>query len=191
MAQFKLYLLNFKHTTLTEAATCSLIPISEFSNTYQEHDGISSFKKDLHSDAIEVSNITKSLIDDKTNYSTAQLKQDTSFCYTYNESFSSRLNSQRTLSFSMDKNIIRIDRLEANPFINYLFIGTQLLFIDKYDNHHLMTVSKISYEFTSNNTVFKYECQDSFNYQLSRQNAGYEVINDVESKGFLGSQHLD
>jgi hypothetical protein len=91
----------------------------------------------------------------------------------------------------MDKNIIRIDRLEANPFINYLFIGTQLLLIDKYDNHHLMTVSKISYEFTSNNTVFKYECQDSFNYQLSRQNAGYEVINDVESKGFLGSQHLD
>ena len=63
--------------------------------------------------------------------------------------------------------------------------------VDKYDNHHLMTVSKISYEFHEQNTVFNYECQDSFNYQLSRQNAGYEIINNPNDADFIGAKSLD
>jgi hypothetical protein len=93
----------------------------------------------------------------------------------------------------MYRNIIRADRIEVNPFINYLFIGAQLLLIDKYDKHHLMTVSKISYKFNELNTELMYECQDSFSYQLSRQNAGYEITNNSEDdpNDFIGAQELD
>ena len=93
----------------------------------------------------------------------------------------------------MYRNVIRADRIETNPFINYLFIGAQLLLVDKYDNHHLMTVSKISYQFNELNTEFSYECQDSFSYQLSRQNTGYEIENsaDGDMSDFIGAQTLD
>jgi hypothetical protein len=93
----------------------------------------------------------------------------------------------------MYRNIIRADRVDVNPFIHYLFIGAQLLLVDKYDNHHLMTVSKISYNFTSLNTEFSYECQDSFSYQLTRQNSGYSIENNVSASTseFIGAQSLD
>jgi hypothetical protein len=54
-----------------------------------------------------------------------------------------------------------------------------------------MTVSKISYEFKELNTVFNYECQDSFNYQLSRQNTGYEIENNIDDIDFIGANSLD
>ena len=91
----------------------------------------------------------------------------------------------------MARDIIREDRIEKNPFINYLYIGAQLLLEDKYSNHHLMTVNKISYEFHQLNTVFKYECLDSFNYQLSRQNSGYEIINNLNDVNFIGAKTFD
>ena len=119
------------------------------------------------------------------------MQQNQSFCYTYDEKFELHQNTQRTLTFSMNRDVIREDRIEKNPFINYLYIGAQLLLVDKYDNHHLMTVSKINYEFHAINTVFKYECQDSFNYQLSRQNAGYAIENNPDSVDFIGAKTLD
>jgi hypothetical protein len=124
---------------------------------------------------------------------TATFVQDQSFTYTSNEKFQIHQNSQRTLTFTMYRNVIRADRIEINPFINYLFVGAQLLLVDKYDNHHLMTVSKISYQFNELNTEFSYECQDSFSYQLSRQNAGYEIENNTDGdiNDFIGAQSLD
>jgi len=113
------------------------------------------------------------------------------FCHTFDEKFQQHQNTQRTLTFSMCRDIIREDRIERNPFINHLYIGAQLQLIDKYDKHHLMTVSKITYEFGSLNTTFKYECQDSFNYQLSRQNSGYEIENNIDDVDFIGARTLD
>lgn len=165
MAQFKIYLLNLRANESEFTPRYSAIPISEFNNTYTQND--------------------------KRYTATISQNNYSNFCYTYDEQFSLGQNAQKTLSFSMNKNVIRVDRVELNPFINYLFIGTQVLLVDKYDNHHLMTISKISYDFKELNTVFKYECQDSFNYQLSRQNDGYEIENNTEDVDFIGAQQLD
>lgn len=170
MAQFKLYLLNLRANENEFAPRYIHIPISEFDNTYN-----------IHQDNTK----------ETSKFFSASLKTDENFCYTYNEKFKISQNTQRTLSFSMNKNIIRVDRVEKNPFINYLFIGTQLLLIDKYDNHHLMTIGKIDYDFKELNTVFNYECSDSFNYQLSRQNDGYEITNESDNLDFIGARDID
>lgn len=188
MAKFKIYLMSLRSNSDDFSSTYSLMPISDFYTQYNEYD------------AIEKAPIQPSVLSsldnsdgyrDKHHYFTANFMQNNSFCYSYDEKFQIHQNTQRTLTFSMNRDVVRGDRIETNPFINYLFIGAQLLLVDKYDKHHLMTVSKISYEFQSLNTVFKYECQDSFNYQLSRQNAGYEIENNLNSVDFIGAQTLD
>jgi hypothetical protein len=192
MAKFQIYLMNLRSLENEFSPTYSLIPISDFKTQYRENDATKNIPIQMSDLILKEQN--QENIDsyrDKRKYSTASFEQDNSFCYTYNEKFQIHQNTQRTLTFSMNQNFIRVDRIEKNPFINYLFIGAQLLLIDKYDNHHLMTVSKISYDFKSHNTVFNYECQDSFNYQLSRQNSGYEIENNAESTTFLGARSLD
>ena len=119
------------------------------------------------------------------------LNQNPSFCYSYDEKFQIHQNSQKTLSFSMDRRITREDRIEDNPFIYYLYAGAQLLLVDRYDNHHLMTIKKISFTFKEFNTVYNFECQDSFSYQLSRQNNGYEITNDASTTDFIGAKQVD
>lgn len=188
MAKFKIYLMSLRSNSDDFSSTYSLMPISDFYTQYNEYDATE--KTPIQPSALA------SLDDsdgyrDKHHYSTANFMQNNSFCYSYDEKFQIHQNTQRTLTFSMNRDVVRGDRIETNPFINYLFIGAQLLLIDKYDKHHLMTVSKISYEFQSLNTIFKYECQDSFNYQLSRQNTGYEIENDLNSTDFIGAQTLD
>ena len=108
-----------------------------------------------------------------------------SYCYTYDEKFSKSKNSQRKLSFSMNRKIIRDDRVEENPFTYNISIGSQLLLEDKHGEHHLFTVTDIQYEFQELNTVYKYQCQDSFTWQLSRQNNGYTITNDPSSSDFI------
>jgi hypothetical protein len=54
-----------------------------------------------------------------------------------------------------------------------------------------MTISKIDYDFKELNTVFNYECSDSFNYQLSRQNDGYEITNESDNLDFIGARDID
>jgi hypothetical protein len=119
------------------------------------------------------------------------LNQNPSFCYSYDEKFQIHQNSQKTLSFSMDRRITREDRIEDNPFIYYLYAGAQLLLVDRYDNHHLMTIKKISFTFKEFNTIYNFECQDSFSYQLSRQNNGYEITNDASTTDFIGAKQID
>lgn len=185
MAKFKLYLLN--QTSLIESSSLSAmrVPISEFQiSSSQYEDNLEQY----WSLAEDEENTTQERMQ---NRQTATLLHNPYFCYTFDEKFQLHQNTQRTLTFSMARDIIREDRLEKNPFINYLYIGAQLLLEDKYDNHHLMTVSKISYEFHKLNTIFKYECQDSFNYQLARQNTGYEIINNIEDIDFIGAKSLD
>lgn len=194
MAKFKLYLMSLRGSESEFSPRYSLMPISEFNTQYNEYDGWTRFKKDKNQTIYEDNRGKKAINGwSHTEIATANFIQDQSFTYTSNEKFQIHQNSQRTLTFTMYRNVIRADRIEINPFINYLFVGAQLLLVDKYDKHHLMTVSKISYQFNELNTEFSYECQDSFSYQLSRQNAGYEIENNTDGdiNDFIGAQSLD
>lgn len=188
MAQFQIYLMSLRSNDGDFSSRYSLVPISSFQTKYNEYDATN--KVPIQPSSL-ISKDEKENYRNKDQYSTANFIQNNNFCYTYDEKFQVHQNTQRTLTFSMNRDIIRVDGIEKNPFINYLFIGTQLLLVDKYDKHHLMTISKISYEFQTLNTVFKYECQDSFNYQLSRQNTGYEIENNLNDADFIGAQTLD
>lgn len=119
------------------------------------------------------------------------VNKENNFCYTYGETLAIHKNAQKELTFSMDKFITREDGIETNPFINDVTIGTQLLLIDKDGFHHLFNVKKIDFTFKDTNTVYKYTCQDSFTYQLSRQNDGYTIENDSSSEDFIGAKPID
>lgn len=194
MAKFKLYLMSLRGSESEFSPRYSLMPISEFNTQYNEYDGWTQLQDDKNWITYK-ENRGKLTINNwsNTEIATANFMQNQSFTYTSNEKFQIHQNSQRTLTFTMYRNVIRADRIEVNPFINYLFVGAQLLLVDKYDNHHLMTVSKISYQFNELNTEFSYECQDSFSYQLSRQNAGYEIENNTDGdiNNFIGAKSLD
>lgn len=195
MAKFKLYLMSLRGSESEFSPCYSLMPISEFNTQYNSYDGMQELRNQSLDWDSYIAN-RGSVANNSWSYAkttTAIFTQDQSFTYTSNEKFQIHQNSQRSLTFTMYRNVIRADRIEINPFINYLFIGAQLLLVDKYDNHHLMTVSKISYQFNELNTEFSYECQDSFSYQLSRQNTGYEIENsaDGDVSDFIGAQTLD
>lgn len=175
MAKFKLFLLNILNEADTSSPTVSISPISVFSNEQ--------YKWEDNAQNIFTFN--------NKNRGTIENKPEIGFCYSYNEELQIHQNSQKTLTFSMTNTVIRDDRVEQNPFIHYLVNGSQLLLIDKYDNNYLFTVNKIAYEFHENNIVLNYECQDSFTYQLSRQNSDYEVVNDSSLASFIGAMELD
>lgn len=161
MAQFKLSLINLNYIDNNNIAYYFKQPISEF-------------------------------YDQRTEYLSKQSSSPKySYCYTQNEVFNETTNSQKSLSFTMDRKIVRDDRIEDNPFVYNIHIGSQLLLEDKYNRHHLLTVSNIKYDFKELNLVYTYECQDSFTWQLSRQNDGYTITNEISSEDFLGARKLD
>jgi hypothetical protein len=59
------------------------------------------------------------------------------------------------------------------------------------DETRVFTVKKISSNFNNNNNVYTYTCQDSFSYQLSRQNKGYTIDNDSSDDDFIGAKSID
>ena len=69
--------------------------------------------------------------------------------------------------------------------------GTTLLLEDKYGQHHLFTITNISYAIREINITYNITCRDSFSYQLSRQNEGYTINNDPTSDDFLGAKNID
>ena len=149
MAKFKLYLMSLRGSESEFSPCYSLMPISEFNTQYNSYDGMQELRNQSLDWDSYIAN-RGSVANNSWPYAkttTAIFTQDQSFTYTSNEKFQIHQNSQRSLTFTMYRNVIRADRIETNPFINYLFIGAQLLLVDKYDNHHLMTVSKISYQF--------------------------------------------
>jgi hypothetical protein len=75
--------------------------------------------------------------------------------------------------------------------VQNITIGSQLALVDKYENTILFSVKSINHTFKEQNTVYQYTCQDSFSFQLSRQNAGYTIENDPNSEDFIGSQPVD
>lgn len=119
------------------------------------------------------------------------LNQKNTFCYTYNEKLSLHKNAQKDFTFSMDRYIFRDDRREENPFVHNLSVGSQLLLTDKNSNQYLFSISKISYDFKENNLIFNYTCQDTFTFQLTRQNSGYSIENNPEDEDYLGAHNVD
>lgn len=113
------------------------------------------------------------------------------YCYTFNEKFSSHINGQKELNFSMTQNIWLDSEQTLNPFVSQIKNGTQILLIDQYDNEYFFTVKDIKYTLKESNVVYDYSCQDSFTYQHIRQNNGYTIDNNPESDDFIGAKPID
>lgn len=111
--------------------------------------------------------------------------------YTYNEKLNLHQQGQSDLSFSLDKMILDDDTWKDNPFASKIKTGSQVLLEDKYNNTYLFTVKNITYTITENNIVYNFTCQDSFSYQLAKQNDGYTINNDINSKDFIGALSVD
>ena len=111
--------------------------------------------------------------------------------FSFNEKFSIHQNAQKDLTFDMTERLLVQDQWIDNPFINNLHIGSQLLLTDKYNRVHLFTIKNIKLNFSNVNTTYSYSCQDSFNYQMVRQNDGYAISNDTSSVDFIGAKTLD
>lgn len=118
-------------------------------------------------------------------------KRKYSFCYSYDEKFSLTQNAQKTLSFNMDKFVIKEDLREENPFARNIIIGSQLLLVDQYGNNYFFTVKNINYDIKEINITYKISCQDTFSYQLTRQNAGYTIDNNPTEVDFIGAKDID
>lgn len=170
MAKFKLYLLTFQNNINEK---------NQLSNKYLAN-LISEF-------ASQVS--TKTISGDTREHFI--YNTNNSFCYTYDEQLSLHQNSQKELTFKMDFRVYRDDRLEDNPYAQNLIIGSQLLLEDAYGQQHLFTVKNINIELSNVNTICTYSCQDSFTFQLSKQNDGYEITNDIEDEDFIGAHTID
>lgn len=110
---------------------------------------------------------------------------------TYNEKLSKHRNGQKDLTFSMNQMIIRQDEWFENPFCRLITNGTQLLLEDQYNKQYIFTVTNIKFNIKENNIIYDVTCQDSFSYQLSRQNNGYTIENDSSSADFIGARTLD
>ena len=170
MAKFKLYLLTFQNDINEK---------NQLSNKYLAN-LISEFTSQVS--AKRISGDTREHFIYNTN---------NSFCYTYDEQLSLHQNSQKELTFKMDFRVYRDDRLEDNPYAQNLIIGSQLLLEDQYKRQHLFTVKNIDVELSSINTVCTYSCQDSFTFQLSKQNDGYEITNSIDDEDFIGAHTID
>ena len=112
------------------------------------------------------------------------------FSYTYEESISFHQNAQAEFSFKMDNFILRQTEWIENPYVNALTVGSQLA-VTSLEETRIFTVKKIATSFSSNNCTYSYTCQDSFSYQLSRQNKGYTIENDSTSDDFIGAKTID
>ena len=126
---------------------------------------------------------------DSGNYSVKS--QTNTYCYSYDESLSLHANGQKELTFKLNDQIIYQDQLIRNPFTISIVVGSQLLLTDKNHQQYLFTVKSINTSFEKNNLVYEYSCQDSFSYQLSRQNSGYTINNDSSSETFIGAKSVD
>ena len=114
-----------------------------------------------------------------------------SMSYTYDEKFSKHKNGQKELTFKMDDKVFINNEWVENPYARILQAGTQIELVDKYNNFVLFTIQKINFTFNNTNIVYNVTCQDSFTYQLSRQNSGYALTNDETSRDFIGALDID
>lgn len=166
MAYFKLSLLDYTKTTVQDNGLVKFLPsvISEFYSQSEEY----------------ASNKEINLASHKN-----------SFCYTYDENLSLHTNAQKELTFSINRMVMKDTEWIENPYARYMVIGAQLLLEDAYHNQYFFTIKDLKYTFKTMNLVINVTCQDTFSYQLIRQNDGYEITNDSESDDFIGAKDVD
>lgn len=111
--------------------------------------------------------------------------------FSYDEKFSCHINAQKELTFSMYRKVWQGDNWVLNPFISSIHVGSTILLTTKDGREHMMTVKNIALKFSAINISYQYTCQDSFSYQLSRQNDGYILDNDPSSETFIGARTVD
>lgn len=111
--------------------------------------------------------------------------------YTYNEKLTLHQQGQKELTFSLDKMVLDDDVWKENPFASKIKNGSQLLLEDKYNNLMSFIVKNIGYNITENNIIYTFTCQDTFSFLLSKQNDGYTIKNDIDSKDFIGALTID
>lgn len=116
-------------------------------------------------------------------------KKTTSF--SYNEKVTFSQNAQKTLSFDMNRYIVKENEYLENPFVNLIQNGSQILLTDQYNNEYFFTVTSIKYNFKETNIIYSYSCQDSFSYQTSRQNQSYSIDNNISDIDFIGAKTAD
>lgn len=117
-------------------------------------------------------------------------ERNSSFSYTYEESISFHQNGQAEFSFKMDNFIIQQNEWIQNPFVDAVTVGS-VIAVTSLEETRIFTVKKIGTSFSTNNCTYSYTCQDSFSYQLSRQNKGYTIDNDSTSDDFIGAKTID
>ena len=172
MSYFKLELLN-----LAESSVDILSSAADSQRVYYLANTISEFYSPIQGA--------------KTNSTYSVNSQTNTYCYSYDESLSLHTNGQKELTFKLNDQIIYQDQLIRNPFTISIVVGSQLLLTDKNHQQYLFTVKSINTSFEKNNLVYEYSCQDSFSYQLSRQNSGYTINNDSSSETFIGAKSVD
>ena len=111
--------------------------------------------------------------------------------YTYDEKLKLHSNAQKELTFSIDDKVFIQDEWVENPYAHLLRVGTQVELTDRYNNCLLFTVSKVDHEFNNVSITYKITCQDSFTYQLTRQNQGYVLKNNENESDFIGALDID
>lgn len=117
--------------------------------------------------------------------------QKHTFCFTFDEKLEIHSNASKSLSFSMLRKVLINNEYIENPFFASIHNGSLLLLTDKYDNEYLFTVKNIDVSLTEINIQYNITCEDSFSYQLTRQNDGYTLENDSESEDFIGARNID
>ena len=65
------------------------------------------------------------------------------------------------------------------------------MLIDNFNNNHIFTIKNIDYQLNKENITYNFSCQDSFTYQLIRQNDGYTIDNNADSEDFIGAKNID
>ena len=143
------------------------------------------------------------------------LNNHNTFAYSYNEKLTKEQNAQKTLTFEMNRYIVTANEWRENPFARNIMAGSMLLLkefrytykkpVDESSNEDsddafeyidvseeiLFTVTNIKYTFKENNTIYSITCQDSFTYQSSRQNQGYNIENNPDTSDFIGAKTID
>ena len=111
--------------------------------------------------------------------------------FSYDEKFTIHRHAQKELTFSMYQKVWQNDDWVLNPFVSSIHVGSTILLTTKDGREHFMTVKNIALKFSAINISYQYTCQDSFSYQLIRQNDGYMLNNDAEEADFIGAHDID
>jgi hypothetical protein len=110
--------------------------------------------------------------------------------YTFDESLMQEANSS-TLNFSMFKYNINNGIKELNYFCSAIKYGTIIVLENESGNIISFNVDSISYKIYQDNVEVDYTCIDTFKYNLSKLNIGYEITSDTENENFIGAITFD